>query len=124
LNAELVCSRGATAPDPRFHLPGLLGSGCRQERPHRRATNVIREDRELLTELARLNTAMAPLAMRIMDGTASAAEQQDYARRLITAGQWLHRRAARIGATIINGQVVTNAPFTHPGHAVESYRES
>lgn len=85
---------------------------------------MIREDRELLTELARLNTAMAPLAMRIMDGTASAAEQQDYARRLITAGKWLHRRAARIGATVIDGEVVTNAPRTVPGHAVEPYRES
>lgn len=44
---------------------------------------MIREDRELLTELARLNTAMASLAMRIMEGSASAAEQQDYAQRLI-----------------------------------------
>jgi hypothetical protein len=35
---------------------------------------MIKEDRELLTELARLNTAMAPLALRIMEGTASAAE--------------------------------------------------
>jgi hypothetical protein len=32
---------------------------------------MIREDRELLAELARLNTAMAPLALRIMDGSAS-----------------------------------------------------
>jgi hypothetical protein len=83
-------------------------------------STVIREDRELLTELARLNTAMAPLAMRIMDGTASAAEQRDYACRLITAGKWLHRRAARIGTTVIEGEVVT----TIPGHTVEPYRES
>jgi hypothetical protein len=33
---------------------------------------VIREDRELLTELAQLNKAMAPLAMCIMEGTATA----------------------------------------------------
>ncbi|MGH3812531.1 MAG: hypothetical protein ACRDUV_08750 [Pseudonocardiaceae bacterium] len=40
---------------------------------------MIKEDRELLAELARLSTAMAPLAMCIMDGTASAAEQHNYA---------------------------------------------
>ncbi|MGH3963384.1 MAG: hypothetical protein ACRDRY_09040 [Pseudonocardiaceae bacterium] len=44
---------------------------------------MIREDRQLLAELARINTAMAPLAMRIMEGNASAAEQAHYARRLI-----------------------------------------
>ena len=85
---------------------------------------MIREDRELLTELARLNTAMVPLAMRIMDGTASAAEQQDYARRLITAGQWLHCRATGLDATIIEGEVLSHTPLTIPGHAAEPYRES
>jgi hypothetical protein len=35
---------------------------------------VIREDRELIAELARLNKAMAPLCMCIMDGSASTAE--------------------------------------------------
>lgn len=44
---------------------------------------MIREERELLAELARLNRSMASLALRIMDGSASAAEQVDYARRLI-----------------------------------------
>jgi hypothetical protein len=43
---------------------------------------MIREDRELLAELARLNTAMASFAMRIMDGSVSIAEQQSYAQRL------------------------------------------
>jgi hypothetical protein len=85
---------------------------------------LIREDRELLAELAQLNTAMTPLAMRIMDGTASAAEQHDYACRLIAAGQWLQRRAARISATVIDGEVVTTAPLTIPGHIAEPYRES
>jgi hypothetical protein len=36
---------------------------------------VIREDRELLAVLARLNTDMVSLAMRIMDHLASADEQ-------------------------------------------------
>ena len=38
---------------------------------------MTREDRELLTELARLNTAMPSLAMGIMDGTASPTEQHN-----------------------------------------------
>ncbi|HEV7452025.1 MAG TPA: hypothetical protein VGO16_11695 [Pseudonocardiaceae bacterium] len=54
---------------------------------------MIREDRELLAELAQINTAMAPLAMRIMDDSASAAEQARYAQRLIEAGQRMQRRA-------------------------------
>ena len=79
---------------------------------------MIREDRELLTELARLNTAMVPLAMRIMDGTASVAEQQDYARRLITAGQWLHCRATGLDAPIIDSEVLANGALTLPAHTV------
>lgn len=39
---------------------------------------------------------MTPLAMRIMDGSASAAEQAHYAQRLITVGERLRRRAERI----------------------------
>src|SRR5918912_3022329 len=39
---------------------------------------VTREDRELLAELAQLNTDMVPLAMRVMDDSASSAEQKDY----------------------------------------------
>lgn len=54
---------------------------------------MIREDCELLAELAQLNTAIAPMAMRIMDGSASVTEQQDYAQRLIAAGERLRRRA-------------------------------
>jgi hypothetical protein len=54
---------------------------------------VIWEDRELLAELARLNTAMASLALRIMDGSASVAEQHNYAQRLIAAGERLQQRA-------------------------------
>lgn len=53
----------------------------------------MREGREMLAELARLNTAMAPLAMRVMDGRASAIEQHNYAQHLIAAGERLRRRA-------------------------------
>jgi hypothetical protein len=66
---------------------------------------MIREDRELLTELARLNTTMASLAMRIMDGSASAAEQQHYAQRLITVGERLQRRVNEMSHPVVEGEV-------------------
>ena len=72
---------------------------------------MIREDRELLAELSRLNTAMVPFAMRIMEGTASADEQHDYARRLIATGEWLQRRADDNGGTVIEGEVLANGPL-------------
>ncbi len=79
---------------------------------------MIKEDRELLTELARLNTAMAPLVLRIMDGTASDAEQHTYAKRLIAAGEWLQRRADDDRGTVIEGEVLVNGPLTLPAHTV------
>jgi hypothetical protein len=79
---------------------------------------VIREDRELLAELARLNGEMAPLAMRIMEGTSPAAEQQHYAQRLIAAGQRLQRRAA--GADrVVEGEVLADSPIALPAHTAE-----
>jgi hypothetical protein len=50
---------------------------------------VTREDRELLAELARLSSDVAALPLRVMEGSASAVEQHDYAKRLIAAGQRL-----------------------------------
>ena len=84
---------------------------------------MIREDRELLAELARLNSDMVPLAMRIMDASASADEQAHYAQRLIAAGEWLRRRANETAGVVIEGEVVVNGPLTLPGLSVESYRE-
>jgi hypothetical protein len=66
---------------------------------------VIREDRELLAELARLNTDMPSLALRVMEGSATASEQRHYAQRLIAAGERLRQRAATVGATVIEGDV-------------------
>lgn len=80
---------------------------------------MIREDRELLAELARLNTAMTPLAMRIMDDSASAAEQQSYAQRLIAAGERLQRRADETPGIIIEGDVLVSGPVARPAHTVE-----
>ena len=67
---------------------------------------MIREDRELLAELARLNTALAPLALRIIDGSATSDEQQDYARRLIAAGKRLQQRVDSTDQVIIEGEVI------------------
>lgn len=85
---------------------------------------MIREDRELLAELARLNTDMVSLAMRIMDHLASANEQAHYAQRLIAAGERLQRRANEMGGAVIEGEVVlTNGPHTLLGLTAEPHRE-
>ncbi|MGH3774564.1 MAG: hypothetical protein ACRDRR_02325 [Pseudonocardiaceae bacterium] len=80
---------------------------------------MIREDRELLADLARLNGDMAPLGMRIMDGSASASEQWHYALRLIAAGERLQRRADGMDAAIIDREVVVDILISLPAHAVE-----
>lgn len=82
---------------------------------------MIREDRELLAELARLNTAMAPLAMRMMDGSASTAEQTQYAQRLIAAGERLRRRATETAGAVIEGEVLGTGPLTLPTQTVEPH---
>ncbi len=75
-----------------------------------------REDRELLAELAQLNTAMAPLALRIMEDSASAAEQECYAQRLITAGARLQRRA---DGTVMEGEVLPGTSPALPARTIE-----
>jgi hypothetical protein len=75
---------------------------------------VIREDRELLAELARLNTAMASLAMGIMDGSASAVEQHAYAQRLIVAGERMRKRANETAAVVVEGEVLGNGSLVLP----------
>jgi hypothetical protein len=81
---------------------------------------VIRKDRELL---ARLNGDMASLALRIMDTSASVAEQQHYAQRLIAVGERLQRRADGMRRAVIEGEVVAG-PTTLPAHTVKLDRES
>lgn len=67
---------------------------------------MIREDRELLAELARVNSDVAPLAMRGMDDSATAVEQHELALRLIDIGQRLDRRAQR-AEQVIEGDTVS-----------------
>lgn len=81
---------------------------------------MIREDRELLAELARLNGDMAPLGLRIMEGSASAVEQQQYARRLIAAGERLRRRADEMNHPVIDGEVLADVSLAFPAHTVET----
>lgn len=80
---------------------------------------MIREDRELLTELARVNREIAPLAMRIMEGSAGAAEQQHYGQRLIAAGERLCRRADEASRFVIAGEVVVEDQLDLPVNTVE-----
>ncbi len=85
---------------------------------------MIRADRELLVELAQLNRALAPLAMRIMDGSASTSEQQDYARCLIAAGERLLRRADNANSAVIDGEVLGSDAPALPLCTSKSHRES
>lgn len=84
---------------------------------------MIREDRELLAQLARVNREMAPLAMRIMEGTASAAEQRHYGQRLIAVGQRLCHRVDESGRFVIPGEFVIEEPLTLPASTIEPARE-
>lgn len=80
---------------------------------------MIREDRELLAELARLNSAMASLALRIMDNSASMTEQQTYAQRLIAAGKRLQHRADAMQHPVSAGEVLADVARALPAHTVE-----
>ncbi|MGH3870566.1 MAG: hypothetical protein ACRDSR_03460 [Pseudonocardiaceae bacterium] len=85
---------------------------------------MIREDRELLADLARLNTAMVPFAMRIIEDTATAAEQHKYALWLIAAGERLQRRADGVRGAVVDGEVLIAGPLTFPPQTVEPCAES
>ncbi|MGH3975818.1 MAG: hypothetical protein ACRDS9_21180 [Pseudonocardiaceae bacterium] len=69
---------------------------------------MIREDRLLLVELGRLNTDVVPLAMRIMDDSATAEEHYAFAERLAAMARRLQDRAAHVGL-VIDGEVAIAA---------------
>ncbi len=77
---------------------------------------MIREDRLLLAELGRLNTDVVPLAMRIMDESATAEEQYAFAERLAAMAQRLQARAAHVGL-VIDGEVAITADQDVNGRA-------
>ncbi|MCA1675904.1 MAG: hypothetical protein LC799_28280 [Actinobacteria bacterium] len=80
---------------------------------------MIREDRELLAELAQLNADMAAFALRVMENSASTAEQQHYAQRLIAAGQRLRRRAEDSDCVVVEGEILADESTMLPAHTVE-----
>lgn len=65
---------------------------------------MIREDRLLLADLGKLNTDVAPLALRIMDESATAEEQYAFADRLAAMALRLQARAASVGM-VVDGEV-------------------
>lgn len=67
---------------------------------------MIRQDRELLAELAQLNSDVTPFAMRIIDDSCTAEEQHEFADRLITLGRRFHERATGT-ALVIEGEALT-----------------
>jgi hypothetical protein len=77
---------------------------------------VIREDRLLLAELGRLNTDVVPLAMRIMDESATAEEHHAFAERLAAMARRLRARAAHVGL-VVDGEVATTADQNLSGGA-------
>ncbi|MCA1704067.1 MAG: hypothetical protein LC808_12710 [Actinobacteria bacterium] len=88
----------------------------------RGATAMEPGDRELLAELARINTDIPALGLRIMEGSASVAEQQHYAERLIAAGHQLKRRAAGATGVTIEGEFYVEGsaePIVLPAHPAE-----
>ena len=67
---------------------------------------MIREDRELLVELASVNTDVVPLAMRIMEESTTPDELHEFADRLVALGQRLHHRADGPRRVIVEGTVL------------------
>ncbi len=69
---------------------------------------MIREDRLLLVELGRLNNDVMPLALRIMDESATAEEHYAFAERLAAMARRLQARAAHVNL-VIDGEVAIAA---------------
>ncbi|MGH3922415.1 MAG: hypothetical protein ACRDTT_06025 [Pseudonocardiaceae bacterium] len=77
---------------------------------------MIREDRLLLAELGRLNTDVVPLAMCIMDDSATTEEHYAFAERLAAMARRLQDRAAHVGL-VIDGEVAIAADRNVTGSA-------
>jgi hypothetical protein len=60
----------------------------------------------------------------MMEGSASITEQQDYAQRLIAAGERLWRRADESANVVIDGEVLSHGPLNGPELTAESCQES
>ncbi len=67
---------------------------------------MIREDRELLAELARLNRQLVVFAWGVMDTRLSAAEHHQVASWLVDLAEAIRARAQRQDAGVVEGEVV------------------
>ena len=72
---------------------------------------MIRTDRELLADLARLNSDVVPLAMQIIDDIATREEQQIFAERLIELGTRLSHRARHTAIVIDSDNATDGAEY-------------
>lgn len=70
---------------------------------------MIRADRELLAEFARLNSDVVPLAMRIMGESVTADEQHAFAERLVAMARQLQARALEV---VIEGDMAATPDNT------------
>lgn len=87
---------------------------------------MIREDRELLAELARLNSDLVPFAMGVMEDRLSAAEQHAIACRLVDLAEAIEARTQQANAGVIEGEVVEDdgATDTDTSGTTASHRET
>ncbi len=82
---------------------------------------MIREDRELLAELARLNKQLVTFAGGVMEARLSAAEHYEVASWLVDLAEAIQARAQRQDAQVVEGEVVKDESDTSGNTA--SYRE-
>lgn len=67
---------------------------------------MIREDRELLAELASLNKQLVTFACGVMDGQLTPDEQLAVACRLVDLAEAIQARAQRENAGVVEGEIV------------------
>ncbi|MGH3843518.1 MAG: hypothetical protein ACRDS0_19045 [Pseudonocardiaceae bacterium] len=77
----------------------------------------------LLVDLGRLNTAVVPLAMRIMDESATAEEHYAFAERLEAMARRLQARAMRVGQVIDGEFAIASDGQENAGVGTVPYRD-
>jgi hypothetical protein len=85
---------------------------------------MIRADRELLADLARMNSDVVPLAMQIIDDSATREEQQTFAERLIELGTRLSHRARHTAIVIAGDTDTSNAEECLKDNAEKCLKDS
>ena len=70
---------------------------------------VIREDQELLAELARLNKQLVTFAWRLMEARLAAAEHYEVASWLVDLAEAIQARGQRQDAGVVEGEIVEDS---------------